>query len=469
MKAVVVGGGMVGLCASMLLAKDGHEVVVLERDPAPAPEPGESWSSWERRGVNQFRLAHFFLARFRTIIEAELPELASALDAAGATRYNIVANIPDEMKGGSRPGDDRFDTITGRRTVMEAVTAKVAEATPGVTVRRGSAVQRLLTGPPTTAGVPHIVGVELEGGESIEGDVVIDAGGRRSPQPRWLTDAGAQPPAEELEDCGFVYYGRHFRSEDGSLPVMLGPLKQDYGSISVLTLPADNGCWSVTLTASAKDSALRALTDPEKWRSAVRTLPLAAHWIDAEPIDDGVSVMAKIEDRIRDFAPHGEPVATGILAVGDAWSCTNPSLGRGVSIGAMHAVLLRDILREHKDGDPAELAAAWYEATRSEMEPWYRTTLNYDRHRLAEVQAIIDDRPFESDDPEWTALHTIEGHGAEDPEVLRAFIDTANVLRRTDEIIGDPAVAALVDRYSRNPDDLPSLGPTRPELLQAIS
>ena len=32
MKTLVVGGGMMGLCTAMLLANDGHEVTVLERD-----------------------------------------------------------------------------------------------------------------------------------------------------------------------------------------------------------------------------------------------------------------------------------------------------------------------------------------------------------------------------------------------------------------------------------------------------
>ena len=46
---------------------------------------------------------------------------------------------------------------------------------------------------------------------------------------------------EELEDVGFVYYGRHFRSADGTTPPIIGPLLQAYGTVSVLTLPADNG------------------------------------------------------------------------------------------------------------------------------------------------------------------------------------------------------------------------------------
>ena len=122
MKVTIVGGGMMGLCTAMLLAGDDHDVVVLERDGAPPPDPLEAWDTWERKGVNQLRMAHFFLSRFRSLVETELPQLAVALTAAGACRYNVVHNIPNEMKGGARPGDDRFDVLTGRRATVEAVT-----------------------------------------------------------------------------------------------------------------------------------------------------------------------------------------------------------------------------------------------------------------------------------------------------------------------------------------------------------
>jgi 2-polyprenyl-6-methoxyphenol hydroxylase-like FAD-dependent oxidoreductase len=466
MRIVIAGGGMVGLCAGMLLADDGHEVTVLERDAAPPPDPANAWDTWERRGVNQFRLPHFFLSRFRATAESELPRLTDALLRAGACRYSVVGNIPDEMKGGSRPDDNRFDVITGRRTVVESVTAGVAEETPRLTIRRGTGVAGLMTAG-SADGIPHVVGVQLEGGERLEADLVVDATGRRSPLPRWIADASGPPVPEELDDSGFIYYGRHFRSTDGSLPVMIGPLKQDYGSISALTLPADNGTWSVTIIGNAKDAALRKLTDSKRWEAAVRTLPLAAHWIDGEPIDDGVSMMAKIEDRIRDYSPSGKPVATGVLAVGDSWSCTNPSLGRGASIGLMHAVLLRDTLHDEADAPPLALASTWCELTRTRVEPWYRTTLNYDRHRLAEVQAIIDGEEFTSDDEEWNATRRIEAHAGEDPELMRTNLELNMVLRRADEVVDDPAIKALLD--GREEASSPPLGPSRAELVATIS
>ena len=61
---VVVGGGVVGMGLGMLLARDGHAVTILERDPQSAPkDPEAAWTDWERKGVNQFRLPHLFLPR----------------------------------------------------------------------------------------------------------------------------------------------------------------------------------------------------------------------------------------------------------------------------------------------------------------------------------------------------------------------------------------------------------------------
>ena len=461
---------MMGLCTAMLLARDGHDVTVFERDPAPPPDPAAAWEGWERRGVNQFRLPHFFLSRFRQLAEMELPDMVKALDAAGALRFNIPAQVPDELKGGIRPGDDRFDCITGRRSVVEAVTANACENTPGVIVKRGSAVAGFMTGAPARTRVPHIIGVKLEDGTSAPADLVVDASGRRSPLGRWLAEVGAAPVRDEVDDSGFVYYGRHFRSPDGSLPAVFGPANQPYGSIGALTLPADNGTWSVTITGSSKDAALRTLTDPEKWTSVVRLLPLAAHWLDGcEPIDDRVAVMAKIEDRIRNIAPDGKPVATGVVSVADSWACTNPSLGRGASIGMMHAVGLRDLLRAEASSDPVRLNEEWAQMTSSTVEPWFRHTVTYDRHRLAEIEALMDGRPYETDDEEWWLAKGLESMGFEDPDILRANLDIAMVLKPTDEVFADRDFRAKVLAGGQRTMGQPGLGPTREELIAVLA
>ena len=127
-RIVFVGGGIVGTCAAMMLANDGHDVTVLERDPAPPPPPRDAWDDWDRRGVNQFKMLHFFLARFRQVADAELPGLTDAMVDAGALRMNPFVGVPDEMTGGWREGDERFERVTARRPVGESVVATMAAA-----------------------------------------------------------------------------------------------------------------------------------------------------------------------------------------------------------------------------------------------------------------------------------------------------------------------------------------------------
>ncbi len=433
-RTVVIGGGVVGLSTAMLLGCDGHEVTLLERDPSSPPEtPDALWESWERKGVNQFRAPHYFMPLFRATLESELPAAACSLEAFGALRSSPMDAAPDSMTGGRRDSDDQFVALTARRPVVEAALGRSAVETDGVRIRRGVAIDALLTGESTVSGIPHIVGVRTDSGEEITADLVVDASGRRSNLPDRLDAVGARPVVEEIEDSGFVYYSRHFRSADGSVPVNLGPLLAHYGSVSVLSLPADNGTWGLGIIVSAQDTPMRALRDVTTWEAMWRSFPLVAHWLDGgEPISDGVAIMAKIEDRHRSFVIDGEPVATGVAAVGDAWACTNPSVGRGSAIGLLHAVALRDLLRE-PDQDPRAFSRAWHDATLDVVEPWYRSTLRSDRHRLGEIEALRSGGVYETDDPAYAISKALEFGSVSDPDLLRAQLSVAMMTALPDD------------------------------------
>jgi 2-polyprenyl-6-methoxyphenol hydroxylase-like FAD-dependent oxidoreductase len=464
----VLGAGLHGLTTAMLLARDGHRVTVLERDPAAPRSADQAWDGWERSGVGQFRQPHFLLPRWRAELAEGLPEVLDDLVAGGAVRVNPVLAAPEERRGPARPDDERFAAVTARRPVLEAVLARAAVRTPGVAVRRGVAAGGFLAGTPTAAGVPHVAGIRTVDGEPIPSDLVVDCRGRRARIRDWLCAIGARPPVEEREDAGFVYYARHFRSADGTVPPAMGPFLQHYAPFSTITLPADRGTWSVGIITSSADHPVRALRDPAVWQAVLARCPLIAHWAAGpgiEPITD-IDVMAGLEDRHRRLVVDGEPVVTGLVAVGDAWACTNPSLGRGASIGAVHARLLQQVLREVDLTDPDKVVRRFDDATCAGVEPLYRATVTFDRHRLAEMAGERDGRPYESDDPAWHVAKAVSAAAVSDPDALRWYGRLSLLLEPAQSVFADTDLGRLLALGATAPR-YPLPGPSRAEVLAA--
>lgn len=466
---LVLGAGLNGLVTAMLLAGDGHRVTILERDDAPPGDDADTvWREWQRPGVNQFRQLHFMLPRWRTLMQLELPAVLEQVIAFGGSRVNIFDELPPGMTGGRREGDERFGTVTARRPILEAAAAAVAQRTRGVSIRRGVTVTGLLTGHSLVASAPHVTGVVTDGGTVLRADLVVDATGRRSPIATMIESAGGRRPYEEREDSGFVYYARHFRSADGSRPAALGTLLQHFNSLSILTLPCDNDTWGVGLITSARDKQLRALRDTTAWQAALKRYPTVAHWGEAEPITD-VQVIAGIEDRYRRFVVDGEPVVTGLVAVGDAWACTNPSLGRGASIGMLHAGALRDLLRDVSPDQPEKLVRRFDEITESTVTPLYRMTLAFDRHRLYEIAADVAGETYQTSDANWTMSKALYAAAQQDPDVLRAYVSVVSMLCTPPEALAAPGLVGKVLTLGAGAPQYPTPGPDRAELVSAIA
>ena len=187
------------------------------------------------------------------------------------------------------------------------------------------------------------------------------------------------------------------------------------------------------------------------------------HWLDGEPITDVLS-MAGIMDRHRRFVVDDLPVATGVCAVGDAWACTNPSAGRGISVGMVHAQQLRDAMRASLD-DPEALVREFDALTEREVAPFVHNQIAADRARIAQMDAL---RKGEEPPPPNPVMQKVFTALPYDPDVFRGIMETIMCLAFPQDVLARPGFMEKVEAHSDKPPFV-APGPDREALLALLA
>ena len=468
MRIVVTGAGVAGLISSLFLARDGHDVVLIERDATPLPETADAAFTWDRKGAAQVRHPHAFLGRLRNLLRDDLPDVLADLIAAGAHEVRWADFAPETLDDRTpQPGDEDLALIACRRTTFEWVLRRAALRTERVQLRDGVKVTGLVTEPHAVA--PRVTGVQTSAGV-IEADLVVDAGGRHSAIRTLLGDIGVTFP-EQKHDTDMAYLSRFYRL----LPNVVEPDKQAFnggttGYLGYGVFRGDNRTFSVTIAVGTDDTELRELIDADRFDLAASMLPAAHPWINpvvSEPIAP-MHVMAGTINRVRDLVVDGRPLVLGYVAIGDALICTNPLYGRGCSLGSVHARLLAHALREH-GADLEALALRMHDDAQRELVPWYSASVTQDDAARAARKAD----PSEA----MSGIASILTEGLLpltriDALVGRAFFRMVNLLSAPDALFQNAevmrrALAYWQARDTRPPE--PMLGPAREELVAALT
>jgi 2-polyprenyl-6-methoxyphenol hydroxylase-like FAD-dependent oxidoreductase len=456
-KVLVLGSGLGGLLAAMLLGRRGHDVTVVDRDQGPpAGGPEAVFDQWARRGVPQARQPHLFLGRSVRVLRDEAPDILDDLIAAGALRWPIdLGDGPDDA------------VVCSRRLTFEAVLRRAAERQPGVTVRSGAGVDDLMF---DRAAIPMVRGIQLEDGDVLTGDLVIDASGRRSPTPRILARHGLRALPEAAQDCGFLYLSRHYRLRAvADYPSMDMPDISNLGWALSMAFPGDRGTFSLLATVAAIDPLRREITTEASFSRFHAEIPLSAPWLDAgEPISD-INTMARIDNRYRRLVDDDGPIVTGIVLLGDAAMHTNPTAGRGVSLAFAHAQQLVSTI-EGADS-PSDFTVAFDEWTHANIGAWYQLQAGADASMTRRMEAAVRGESLPPPERmEQIRAVMIELSKQASPAGLK-LRRMRNLVALPAEVLGDPTVLAAAEEcLSRRDRHHGALaGPTRARFAAAAA
>jgi 2-polyprenyl-6-methoxyphenol hydroxylase-like FAD-dependent oxidoreductase len=354
MEIAVIGAGPAGLLMGASLARRGHRVVAVDRDPGP---PGDG--HWPRRGVMQFHHAHGFRPQVAMVLEQEWPEAHAAWLAAGAEQFPF--DLPD---GRTAPG-----VIRSRRDTFERALRTAAPAVDGLTLVHG-----------------HVDGVRVERGRAtglvvdgrpIEADLVVDASGRAG----HATDA-VREPTTVGGLCGMAYVDRQYRLRDGAEPGPMGnPLawQADLDGYQCIVFLHERGYFSVLVVRPTADAALKDLRHTAAFEAACAAIPGLAEWTDPERASPVTDVLPggplRNAYRGQRQVDGGTPMP-GLVAVGDSVATTTPTFGRGITTTYQQ---VRALLALLDDGaDPATVAEPFDAWCAENMLPWVRDHLRMD-------------------------------------------------------------------------------------------
>lgn len=360
---------MAGLLAARVLANHFERVTLVERDQLPA-------GLRARKGIPQGYLPHVMMPRGEQIIERLFPGYSRDLEAAGAVALRMPVDALVLTPAGwldRRPNG--WPMHSASRPLFEGVLRRRVRDLPSVTILDGHDVIALLTSPDCRQVTGMVLRRLDNSADTTElvADLVVDASGRGSRAPAWLSEAGYPAPATTRVDPDVGYGARIYRiPPDFNADWQAALLFSEPPSMprSGYLLPIEDRQWMLGLMGAAGQHPP---TDEDGFAAFIRSLrhPIIADVLaSAEPVTP-IRAYRGTANRLR----HYERMAhrpDRFVVLGDGVCAFNPVYGQGMTTAAIAAETLDACLGTQR---PDGLARRFQrQLARRNADPWMLST-----------------------------------------------------------------------------------------------
>jgi 2-polyprenyl-6-methoxyphenol hydroxylase-like FAD-dependent oxidoreductase len=381
-QAVVIGSGIAGLTMARVLADHVANVTIIERDHRPDGEGVQ-----DRTGVPQAHHPHNLQPQGQQILERLFPGMTEELVAARAVRLGEPDDVAFHFEGSwhTAPTNGRHAGVSCSRSLLEQTIYQRIFAHPRIEILHGYEVAGLYA----QKDGRRVGGVSLRprtgaaGGQMmLDGDLVVDASGRRSRAPQWLTELGFQPPEEWHIDALVGYASRLYRRPDDFdqdwQMLYIRPTPPD-GTRGGIIVPMEDDQWHVALIGVGGDYPP---TNEADFLTFARSLPVPQLYEtikNAEPLSR-IHGFRRADNRLRryDILPR---TLEGFLVSGDAVYALNPLYAQGMTLALLACRALNNVLEKHPgraNGDVAGLAQTFQKRLSKMIESHWRLATQTD-------------------------------------------------------------------------------------------
>ncbi len=343
-RAIVIGGSIAGKLAARVLSDYFNEVVIIEKD-AEINSPQTA-----RNGVPQAVHGHALLKSGEEILEKLFPGIIQELIASGSVASDFAQDISWYHHGSWKMNyPSEIGTLQQSRPFLEYHLHCRVNRIENIRYIYEAKVKKLLTSTDHSRILGVVYQAKEENTSELKADIVVDAAGAASLTPKWLKELELPNPEKTEVKIDLQYASRLYQT--------LSPMEISWKGMLVYPNPPEqtlgggiyqieDGKWMVTLLGYGLD---KTIAEEETFLKHAQSLD---HPIIFEVIKDGVPISEVSNYRfpkLRRF--HYEKhknLPNGLIVIGDAFCRIDPIFAQGMSLSALEAMALKDVLEQYK-------------------------------------------------------------------------------------------------------------------------
>lgn len=430
----VLGSGIVGTTLALMLERQGLEVIAIDR-PSHSSSRGTA-NEWavEREGSPQRDQPHTLLSPAVRVLQASVPDvLENVVSAGGRVRDDTTGHIVD------LPTAVRFSKIETRRVLLER-SLKGALDDSGVATRLAHV--RALECADSYAAV-------ISPDDKWHARVVLDCRGSKA---RPL--AGETLGSVDQVSTHLVYNTVWFSGPPSAKPSWS---QLDSDRYSVLTFAADNDYLAATIAVLSRGPLQGLIRHLEAFLGVLSKVPGCESLTLCAPLSRVLTTPAGGNYWRSSVGPYGL-TQSRLLRCGDAMVRTNPTFGRGISMGLLAAERIANTIGDALEY-PVRHAVLLHMWEQARLRPWFDGQCLLDRAREKVMRGVS---VFSPTDGLYASLAQSR---FENPKARQLINEVKHMERTWPEVAADPVTKTISDDNQIGDSRSVSSLPTEESLL----